>query len=110
MSWRALPVSRPSPAALPADKQIARLDALAAEMIAHGWAAYITTPLGRPVRLFVQDPSDTAMCSYIVAAPDDATGEWWYWFGWAERIAPAAVPATAAEAIVATLRRPTERG
>ncbi len=109
MSRRALPASRTSTAAFPAEEQIARLDALAAEVIAYGWAAYITTPLGRPVRLFVQDPSDTAMCSYIVAAPDDASGDWWYWFGWAERITPAAMPAAAAQAIVWTLRRPAER-
>jgi hypothetical protein len=109
MSRRPLPASRPSPAAFPAEEQIARLDALAAEVIAYGWAAYITTPLGRPVRLFVQDPSDTAMCSYIVAAPDDASGDWWYWFGWAERVAPAAMPAIAAQAIIRTLRRPAER-
>lgn len=110
MSRRALPAPRQSAAAYPADEQIARLDALAAEVIAHGWAAYITTPLGRPVRLFVQDPSDTAMCSYIVAVPDDATGDWWYWFGWAERITPAAMPVTAAETIIRTLRRPAEHG
>ncbi|HEY7430954.1 MAG TPA: hypothetical protein VH641_09490 [Streptosporangiaceae bacterium] len=110
MTRRAFGVSRPSSVAVPADKQIARLDALAAEVIAHGWTAYVTTPLGRPVRLFVQDPGDPAMCSYIVTAPDDASGEWWYWFGWAERIAPAEMPATAAAAIVRVLRRPAERG
>jgi len=98
-------VGAQSSAAVPAGNQIARLDALAAEVIARGWAAYITTPLGRPIRLFVQDPCDLAMCSYIVAAPDDASGDWWYWFGWAERIAPTGLPATAAEAIIGTLRR-----
>jgi hypothetical protein len=104
--WAALPTSRPAGAILSAQNEIACLDALAAEVIARGWAASITTPLGRPVRLFVQDPGDPAMFAYIAVAADDTSGTWWYWFDWAERIAPAAIPATAAEAIVRSLRRP----
>jgi hypothetical protein len=98
--------SHPADATLPADNQIACLDALAAEVIARGWAACITTPPGRPVRLFVQDPGDPAVFGYIAAAPDNTSSDWWYWFGWAERIAPAAIPATAAEVIASSLRRP----
>jgi hypothetical protein len=93
--------------AVPAENEIDCLDALATEMIARGWAAHITTPLGRPVRLFVRDPDDAMMCGYIVAAPD-ASGNWWYWFGWAERIAPAAMAGAAAHAITTTLRRPAD--
>jgi hypothetical protein len=88
------------------ESQTSCLETLAAEVSAHGWAAYLTTPLGRPVRLFVQNPADRVLCSYIMAAPDATTGEWWYWFGWAERIAPAATPAVAAQAIVRALQRP----
>jgi hypothetical protein len=105
---QASPASCPAGAALPAENQIACLDALAAEMIARGWAACITTPPGRPVRLFVQDPDDPAMSGYIAASLGDASGDWWYWFDWAERIAPAAIPATAAEAIASRLRRPAD--
>jgi hypothetical protein len=102
----ALPAPHPAGAASSVENQIACLDALAAEVIARGWAACITTPPGRPVRLFVQDPRDPAMFGYIAAAADDAGGEWWYWFDWAERIALTAIPTTAAETIVGTLRRP----
>jgi nuclease-like protein len=104
----ALPGSHPAGAALSAQNQIAFLDTLAAEVIARGWTACITTPPGRPVRLFVQNPRDPAMFAYIAAAADGTSGEWWYWFGWAERIAPATIPATAAEAIASSLRRPAD--
>jgi hypothetical protein len=103
------PAARPRGTPAPAEDQIAYLDVLADEVIARGWTAYITTPLGRPVRLFVQDPHDSAMCSYIMAAPDEGSGEWWYWFGWAERIARVGAAAAAADAIVRVLRRPAER-
>lgn len=103
-----MPASDPAGAAVSAENQIACLDALAAEVIARGWTACITTPPGRPVRLFVQDPRDPAMFGYIAATADDTSGEWWYWFDWAERIAPATVPGTAAEAIASILRRPPD--
>jgi hypothetical protein len=48
------------------------------------------------------------MFAYIAVAADDTSGTWWYWFDWAERIAPATIPATAAEAIVSSLRRPAD--
>jgi hypothetical protein len=66
---------------------------LAAQMHARGWSAYITTPAGRLASLLVQDPQDRAECGDIIAARDATTGQWWYWFSWAERIAPAHVPA-----------------
>jgi hypothetical protein len=104
----ALPAPHPAGAAGSAENQIACLDVLAAELIARGWAACVTAPPGRPVRLFVQDPGDPAMFSYIAAAPGDTSGDWWFWFGWAERIAPTAMPGTAAEAIARQLRRPAD--
>jgi len=83
---------------------IACLDALAAQMHARGWSAYITTPAGRLASLFVQDPQDRAECGGIIAARDATTGQWWYWFSWAERITPADVPAAAADAIISAFR------
>jgi hypothetical protein len=108
LAQAAWPASHPAGAGGPADNQIACLDALAAELIARGWAACITTPPGRPVRLLVQDPADPAMFSYIAAVPDHTSGNWWFWFGWAERIAPTATPGAAAEAIASELRRPED--
>jgi hypothetical protein len=78
---------------------IACLDVLAAHLRSRGWAAYLATPPGRVAFLAVQDPDDHAAGSDIVAAPG-TTGDWWYWFSWAERIAPVHAPATAADAII----------
>jgi hypothetical protein len=89
-----------------AKTQIACLDELAAAVIAHEWIAYVITPLKRPVYLFVQDPRDRAMTAHVVIAPDDISGELWYWFTWAERIGKASMPGPAAKAIVESLRRP----
>jgi hypothetical protein len=91
----------------PGGDGIALLDVLAAQMHARGWSAYITTPAGRVASLFVQDPHDHPKCGDIIAAPD-ATGRWWYWFSWAERIAPAHAPAAAADAIISAFQRPTD--
>jgi hypothetical protein len=87
---------------------IAFLDVLAAQLRARGWSAYITTPAGRLASLFVQDPHDHPKCGDIIAALDTATGHWWYWFSWAERIAPAHAPAAAADAIIMAFQRPAD--
>ena len=85
---------------------IACLDVLAAQMRARGWGAYITTSAGRLASLFVQDPHDRPRCGDIIAARDTITGHWWYWFSWAERIAPAHAPAAAADAIISAFQGP----
>ena len=95
----------PHPRGAPAEKRLARLDALAAELKARGWTAYVTTPRGRPARLFVQNPRDRGLCADVMAVAEGDTGDWWFWFGWAERIAPADAPDTAAVAIVTELQR-----
>jgi hypothetical protein len=87
------------------EQRIASLDVLAAEMSARGWTAYVTTTTSRLACVFVQDPRDKAVCGDVLAARDDSTGDWWYWFGWAERIAPVEAPGTAADAIVRGLHR-----
>lgn len=87
---------------------IARLDALAAHLRTRGWTTYIHTPAGRLASLFVQDPHHRAECGDILAAPDGTTGDWWYWFSWAERIAPVHPPAAAADAIIAACQRPAD--
>jgi hypothetical protein len=90
----------------PAEVWLACLDALAAELTTRGWTAYVTTPRGRPARLFVQNPHDRAICADVMAAAESGTADWWFWFSWAERIAPAGAPAAAAVVIVTELRRP----
>jgi hypothetical protein len=76
------------------------LDVLAAQLRARGWTAYLATPPGRLASLVVQDPHDRAQSSDIIAAPAGAAGDLWYWFSWGERIASAARPAAAADAII----------
>ena len=88
--------------------RIVCLEALAAQMHARGWTAYISTPAGRLASLFVQDPHDRTECSDIVVAPGGTAGDWWYWFSWAERIAPVHAPAAAADAIIRAFQRPTD--
>jgi hypothetical protein len=87
---------------------IACLDVLAAQMHARGWTAYISTPAGRLASLCVQDPHDRRGGGDIIAAPDGTTGNWWYWFSWAERIAPVHAPAAAADGIIRALQRPPD--
>jgi hypothetical protein len=87
---------------------IACLEVLAAQIHARGWTAHINTPAARLASLFVQDPHDRAKCSDIIAAPGGTTGDWWYWFSWAERIAPVHAPAAAADAIIRAFQRPTD--
>jgi hypothetical protein len=79
---------------------IACLDALAAQLRARGWTAYLVTPSGRLASLVVLAPEDRAECGDVVAAPGGPAGDLWYWFSWGERIAPARAPAAAADAIV----------
>jgi hypothetical protein len=86
---------------------IACLDVLAAQMHARGWTAYVSAPADRLASLFVQDPHDEgADGGHIVAAPGGTTGDWWYWFSWAERIAPVHAPEAAADAVISALQQP----
>jgi hypothetical protein len=87
---------------------IAYLDALAAHMHAGGWTAYINSPVGRMATLFVQDPFNLTAQADIIAAPDGAADNWWYWFSWAERIAPGQALSAAAGTIIGTFERPAD--
>jgi len=91
----------------PVSDGLACLDVLAAQMHARGWTAYVTAPADRLASLFVQDPHDEgADGGHIVAAPGSTTGDWWYWFSWAERIAPVHAPGAAADAVISALQPP----
>ena len=59
-------------------------------------ARAVLAPIPRPLRTASGD---------IFAAPDGITGEWWYWFSWAERIGPVHAPEAAADAIVVAFQR-----
>jgi hypothetical protein len=87
---------------------LACLDALAAQLHARGWTSYINAPAGRLTSLVVQDPRDRAERGGIIAAPAGPAGTWWYWFSWAERIAPVNAPAAAADAVIRAFQRPAD--
>jgi hypothetical protein len=84
----------------PVRDAMACLDALAAQMRARGWTAYLVTPSGRLASLVVLAPDDRAECGDIIAAPGGPAGDLWYWFSWGERIGSAHAPAAAADAII----------
>ena len=90
------------------DDGIAFLDALAAHLRGRGWTAYLSTAPGRLPGLCVQDPRQHAQCGDVIAGPSGPAGDMWYWFSWAERIAPVQAPGPAADAIIRTFRRPSD--
>jgi hypothetical protein len=79
---------------------ITQLDALAAELAGHGWAARLEAPPGRLPRLHVQNPAVPALSECVYAQPR-RNGTWTYWWPRAEPIASAA--AEAAAIIIGTL-------
>jgi hypothetical protein len=86
-----------------ASETFTRLNALAAELGAHGWAATVQSRRGGPPTLHAQNPvrEARALSEHIHARPD-AGGTWAYWWPWAEVIAYE--PADAAAIIVRALR------
>lgn len=90
------------------DGGVASLDVLAAQLRDRGWNAYINTAPGWLPRLFVQDPDKRAECGAVIAVPSGPAGDLWYWFSWAERIAPVRAPGAAADAIIRTFQRPRD--
>ena len=82
---------------------IDRLDALATELSARGWAASLRRTRGRPPCLHTRNPEPGAgaLAEDIYALPGE-DGQWAYWWPWNQRIASSA--AGAAAAIVRALR------
>jgi hypothetical protein len=73
---------------------ISQLDALAAELAGHGWAARLEEPPRRLPRLHVQNPAAPALSEYVYAQRR-RDGTWTYWWPWAQPIASAAAKAAA---------------
>jgi hypothetical protein len=94
-----MPGNRPGPA-----EAVTRLEALAAELNARGWRAWVDASPGGPPRLHARnpEPSAAALSEQVYAHPL-ADGTWTYW--WAEPITPE--PAGAADAITRVLRTAT---
>ncbi len=64
----------------------------------------------RPPQLFVQDAVNPTARGHVLAGPDDATGEWWYWDDARRPIADAGKPAPAADQIIDALTGPGRSG
>jgi|HubBroStandDraft_1064217.scaffolds.fasta_scaffold08047_8 hypothetical protein len=86
-----------------ADDAIGHLDALAAELLAHGWDAQVRRLPGRPPSLHARNPvrGAGALSEDIYTKPGQ-DGSWGYWWPWGEPIARD--PASAAAVIVCVLR------
>jgi hypothetical protein len=75
----------------------AALEKLAAELNARGYESRLIVPDGRPPWLAVINPAATMLAETVMAYAE------WFWWPWADRIAPAVDVATAADAIVRVL-------
>ncbi len=64
-----------------------RLEGLAAELASHGLTTRLVTPAGRVPSLHVVNPQASRLAEdvYVGRSQD---GLWWFWWPWAERIAP----------------------
>ncbi len=79
-----------------------RLEALAEELTARGLQTRLMTPAGRVPSLHVVNPTMSRLAEdvYVGRSQD---GLWWFWWPWAERIAPGDETAQAAEAVAKVL-------
>ena len=79
-----------------------RLEGLAEELGRRGLIARLVAPDGRMPSLHVVNPAVSQLAEdiYVGRSQD---GHWWFWWPWAERIAPGDELATAATAIARVL-------
>jgi hypothetical protein len=79
-----------------------RLERLAEELGKHGLRARLTAPPGRVPSLHVVNPAVSRLAEdvYFGRSKD---GLWWFWWPWAERIAPGEEHAAAAARIARVL-------
>jgi hypothetical protein len=73
------------------------LEKLTPELTARGSVARLTIPGGLPSWLAVIGPAATMLAETVMAYAE------WFWWPWADRIAPPADVATAADVIVRVL-------
>jgi hypothetical protein len=63
------------------------LEELGDELARRGFRVRIDLPRGQAPSLHVMNPDASALAENILA--EDGADGWWYWWSWAERIAPA---------------------
>ncbi len=74
------------------------LDKLAAELGSRGLEARLITPAGKEPWLAVRNPQAPMLAETVMAVKD------WYWWPWADRIAPVDDVAEAATRVASVLR------
>ena len=82
-----------------------RLDQLGPALIGYRLTASLVTPAGRVPSLRVVNPEAPALAEDVYAGCCE-DGSWWFWWSWAERIAPASDLAAAAARIAHVLAAP----
>ena len=88
--------------------RISYLESLGDELRARGLAVRLAIPQGGPPSLHVVNPRASALAENILA--EAVGGAWWFWWSWAERIAPADDPVDAAGRVVRVLAATGEHG
>jgi hypothetical protein len=79
------------------ESEVTSLEKLAAELTARGFETRLAVPPGHVPSLSVINPQATALSETVVAGDD------WYWWSWAERVAPVAEVGEAAGVIARVL-------
>ena len=86
-----------------ADAGMADLEKLASELDGKAYSVTLVTATGRRPCLSITNRKAVQLTEFIYAAPAD-DGDTWFWWGWAQRIAPVIDLATAAAAVDRVLR------
>jgi hypothetical protein len=81
----------------------AELEKLAAELDGKTYAVTLVTTTGRRPCLSITNRQAVQLTEFIYAAPAD-DGQGWFWWGWAQQIAPVTDLADAAAAVDRVLR------
>lgn len=93
------------PETVAADEVISHLEVLAADLNVRGFTTTITSD-GRYPSVRVVNSTTAQLSEQVYAAPA-SDGSVWFWWSWAERIAPVRQPGTAAAKIAHVLAVPT---
>jgi hypothetical protein len=79
-----------------------RLEGLAAELAKHGLMTRLKAPRGRVPSLHVINPAQSMLAEHVYVGRSQ-DGLWWFWWPWAERIAPGDEHGVAASVIARVL-------
>lgn len=83
-----------APSADPAQRAVAQLGVLAENLAGRGFVAHVTQA-GERACVSVANRSVPQLAETVYAAPAP-DGAWWFWWSWADRIAPVSEVETAA--------------